>query len=79
MEMEPVEIISSNDDSELDWDLDLVRSMYDQIPLNSSGASTSDNDLGKPSPTTTTTQSQRALPPWANTSGSELTSEVFLA
>ncbi|KAL8111821.1 hypothetical protein AgCh_019500 [Apium graveolens] len=66
--MEPVEIISSNDDSELDWDLDLVRSMYDQIPLDSSGASTSDNDLGKPSPTTTTTQSQRALPPWANTS-----------
>ncbi|KAL8120377.1 hypothetical protein AgCh_017528 [Apium graveolens] len=66
--MEPVEIISSNDDSELDWDLDLVRSMYDQIPLDSSEASTSDNDLGKPSPTTTTTQSQRALPPWTNTS-----------
>ncbi|KAL8128077.1 hypothetical protein AgCh_014868 [Apium graveolens] len=47
--------------------------MYDQIPLDSTGASTLDNDLGKPRPTTTTTQSQRALPPWANTSGSELT------
>lgn len=75
--MDPVEIVSSDSDS--DWDVDQIRAMYDQIPLDSTGASTSDNDLHKQSPRPTTTQGQRVLPPWANTSASELTGEVCLA
>ncbi|KAL8157763.1 helicase-like transcription factor CHR28 [Apium graveolens] len=71
--MEPVEIVSSDDDSDLDWNLDEVRAMYDQIPLDSTGASISDNDIGELRPILTTTQSQRVLPPRANTSASELT------
>lgn len=33
--MEPLEIISSDGDSDSDWDLDEVRALYDQIPLDS--------------------------------------------